>query len=158
MDRPVHIDSLDRRILNILMKDVRISFVEVARQCHVTGSAIHQRVQKLIENKVIDGRTFKINPKAMGYFTLAYVGMQINLIKQRTHQEVFDHIMSIPEVVECHNITGKYSFLLKIYARSNEHLKSLLVDKLQSVVEVVATETFISLEEGFSRNLPVEKS
>ena len=156
MDRPIHIDSLDRRILNILMKDVRIPFVEVARQCHVTGSAIHQRVQKLIENKVIDGRTFKINPKAMGYFTLAYVGMQINLIKQRTHQEVFDHIMSIPEVVECHNITGKYSFLLKIYAHSNEHLKSLLVDKLQSVVEVVATETFISLEEGFSRNLPVE--
>jgi len=143
MDRPIHIDSLDRRILNILMKDVRIPFVEVARQCHVTGSAIHQRVQKLIENKVIDGRTFKINPKAMGYFTLAYVGMQINLIKQRTHQEVFDHIMSIPEVVECHNITGKYSFLLKIYAHSNEHLKSLLVDKLQSVVEVVATETFI---------------
>jgi Lrp/AsnC family transcriptional regulator for asnA, asnC and gidA len=152
----IHIDSLDKRILSILMKDVRIPFVEVARQCNVTGSAIHQRVQKLIENKVIDAKTFKVNPKALGYSTLAYVGMQINLIKQRTHQEVFNHIMSIPEVVECHNITGKYSFLLKIYAQSNEHLKSLLVEKLQSVVEVVATETFISLEEGFSRNLPVD--
>ncbi|RLD66230.1 MAG: transcriptional regulator [Bacteroidetes bacterium] len=156
MARKLHIDSLDKRILTLLLKDVRIPFVEVARQCNVTGSAIHQRVQKLIENEIIDKKTYKVNPKALGYLTLAYVGMQINLVKQRTHQEVFNHISSIPEVVECHNITGKYSFLLKIYAQSNEHLKSLLVDKLQSVVEVVATETFISLEEGFSRNLPIE--
>jgi Lrp/AsnC family transcriptional regulator for asnA, asnC and gidA len=154
--RKLHIDTLDKRILTLLMKDVRMPFVEVARQCNVTGSAIHQRVQKLIENEVIDKDTFRVNPKALGYFTLAFVGMQINLVKQRTHEEVFNHISSIPEVVECHNITGKYSFLLKIYAHSNEHLKELLVDQLQSVVEVVATETFISLEEGFSRNLPVE--
>jgi len=65
-------------------------------------------------------------------------------------------LKSIPEIVELHNITGKYSFLLKIYAKSNEHLKNLLVDKIQSVVEVVGTETFISLEEGFSRSLPFE--
>ena len=156
MSRKLHIDTLDKRILTLLMKDVRMPFVEVARQCNVTGSAIHQRVQKLIENGVIDKRTYRLNPKAMGYFTLAYVGMQINLVKQRTHEEVFNHIKSIPEVVECHNITGKYSFLLKIYANSNEHLKELLVEQLQSVVEVVATETFISLEEGFSRNLPVD--
>ena len=156
MARKLHIDTLDKRILTLLMKDVRMPFVEVARQCNVTGSAIHQRVQKLIENEVIDKDTFRVNPKALGYFTLAFVGMQINLVKQRTHEEVFNHISSIPEVVECHNITGKYSFLLKIYAHSNEHLKELLVDQLQSVVEVVATETFISLEEGFSRNLPVD--
>ena len=156
MARKLHIDTLDKRILTLLMKDVRMPFVEVARQCNVTGSAIHQRVQKLIETEVIDKDTYRISPKALGYFTLAFVGMQINLVKQRTHEEVFNHIKSIPEVVECHNITGKYSFLLKIYAHSNEHLKELLVDQLQSVVEVVATETFISLEEGFSRNLPVD--
>ena len=155
MSQATHIDTLDKRILNLLMKETRITFVEVARQCNVTGAAIHQRVQKLIDNGILDGDTYRVNPKAMGFFTLAYVGMQINLVKNRTHQEVFDHIRSIPEVVECHNITGKYSFLLKIYAHSNEHLKSLLVDKLQSVVEVVATETFISLEEGFIRNIPV---
>jgi Lrp/AsnC family transcriptional regulator for asnA, asnC and gidA len=156
MAKKLHVDTLDKRILTLLMKDVRMSFVEIARQCNVTGSAIHQRVQKLVENEVIDKDTYRVSPKALGYFTLAFIGMQINLVKQRTHEEVFEHIKSIPEVVECHNITGKYSFLLKIYAHSNEHLKSLLVDKLQSVVEVVATETFISLEEGFSRNLPVE--
>ncbi len=156
MANKFHLDSLDRKILGIFAKDIRISFTEIARQCNITASAIHQRVQKLIEQNIIDGKTFKISPKAINYNTLAYVGVQINLVKQRTHQEVFEHIKGIPEVVECHNITGKYSFLLKIYAHSNEHLKKLLVEKLQSVVEVVATETFISLEEGFSRNLPVE--
>lgn len=149
-------DSLDRKILGILAKDIRISFTEIARQCNITASAIHQRVQKLIEQNVIDAKTFKVEPKAIDYNTLAYVGVQINLVKQRTHQEIFEHIQNIPEVVECHNITGKYSFLLKIYAHSNEHLKNLLVERLQSVVEVVTTETFISLEEGFSRSLPVE--
>ncbi len=75
MARKLHIDSLDKRILTLLLKDVRIPFVEVARQCNVTGSAIHQRVQKLIENEIIDKKTYKVNPKALGYLTLAYVGM-----------------------------------------------------------------------------------
>ena len=155
MAKRFHLDSLDRKILSLLSKNIRMSFTDIARQCNVTASAIHQRVQKLYENEVIDKETFKVDPKALDYNTLAYVGVQINLVKQKTHQEVFEHIKSIPEVVECHNITGKYSFLLKIYAKTNEHLKQLLVENLQSVVEVVATETFISLEEGFSRNVPV---
>ncbi len=155
MAKGFHLDSLDRKILSLLSDDIRMSFTDIARHCQVTASAIHQRVQKLFENGVIDKRTFMVDPKALDYNTLAYVGVQINLVKQRTHEEVFEHIKSIPEVVECHNITGKYSFLLKIYARTNEHLKQLLVENLQSVIEVVATETFISLEEGFSRNVPV---
>lgn len=156
MLKKFHLDSLDRRILSFLAKDVRISFTEIARQCNLTPSAIHQRVQKLQENNVLDPKTYKVDPKALGYNTLAYVGVQINLVAQRTHQEVFDHIRNIPQVVECHNITGKYSFLLKVYAQTNENLKRVLVEHLQSVVEVVATETFISLEEGFSRSLPVD--
>ncbi len=156
MSKKFHLDSLDRKILSLLAKDIRISYSEIARQCNVTASAIHQRMQKLHEYEVLDAKTFKVDPKAIDYNTLAYVGVQINLVKQRTHQEVFDHIKNIPQVVECHNITGKYSFLLKVYAHSNEHLKQVLVENLQSVVEVVATETFISLEEGFSRNLPVD--
>ena len=149
------IDGLDKKILLLLEQDIRMPVSEIARQCKVTGSAIHQRIQKMIENGTIDKKTFKPSIKALGYNTLAFVGVQINLIKQRTHYQVYEHLKSIPEIVELHNITGKYSFLLKIYARSNEDLKNLLVEKIQSVVEVVATETFISLEEGFSRSLPV---
>lgn len=151
-----HLDGLDRKILKILESDIRIPITEIGRLCKVTGSAVHQRLQKMIENDAIDPKTYKPIIKALGYQTLAFVGVQINLVKQRTHNQVYEHLMSIPEVVELHNVTGKYSFLLKIYAKSNEDLKMLLVDKIQSIIEVVATETFISLEEGFSRNLPIE--
>jgi Lrp/AsnC family transcriptional regulator for asnA, asnC and gidA len=110
-----------------------------------------------MEQKVIYGSELKLNPKGLGYNTLAFVGVRVNLTKQTTHEDVFQKIQAIPEVVECHHITGKYSLLLKIYTRDNEHLKQILVDKIQSILEITSTETFISLEEGFTRQLPVEK-
>ncbi len=151
-----HLDSLDKRILKILMKNARIPFLEVARQCGVSGAAIHQRVQKMIDEGVIAGSQFIVNPKMANYLTCAFVGIQVNLTKETTHQEVFRQISEIPEIVECHHITGKYSLLVKIYTKNNEHLKRILVEKIQSILEITSTETFISLEEGFTRQLPVE--
>ena len=87
-----------------------------------------------------------------GYLTCAFIGIQINLTTTRTHEEVFEKIKQIPEIVECHHITGKYSLLAKIYTRNNEHLKQIIVDKIQSIPEITFTETFISLEEGFMRS------
>ena len=158
MSERFHLDSLDKRILNILMLDARVPFLEVARQCGVSGAAIHQRVQKMVEENVISGSQFIINPKGTNYHTCAFVGIQVNLTHSTTHQEVFQRIIEIPEIVECHHITGKYSLLLKIFTRSNEHLKQILVEKVQSIPEVTATETFISLEEGFSRQILIESA
>lgn len=152
-----HLDSLDRRILNILMSNARLSYLEVARQCGVSGAAIHQRIQKMAEAGIISGSAMQINPKRTGYNTCAFIGIQVNLVHDKTHDEVFRKIMEIPEIVECHHITGKYSLLVKIYTKSNEHLKQILVEKIQSVREITNTETFISLEEGFTRQLPVEQ-
>ena len=151
-----HLDSLDKRILKLLMKNAREPFLEVARQCGVTGAAIHQRVQKMIAEGIISGSQFIVDPSGINFHTCAFVGIQVNLTRQSTHQEVFQKIKEIPEIVECHHITGKYSLLLKIYTRNNEHLKKILVEKVQSIHEITNTETFISLEEGFTRQLPVE--
>lgn len=152
-----NLDSLDRRILNILMKNARIPFLEVARKCGVSGAAIHQRVQKMTQDGVISGSQFNIDPTGAGFNTCAFIGIQVNLTKETTHNEVFKKIMQIPEIVECHHITGKYSLLAKIYTRSNEHLKLILVEKIQSILEITNTETFISLEEGFTRQIPIER-
>lgn len=110
----------------------------------------------MIEVNVISGSQFIVNPVGAGFTTCAYVGIQVNLTKETTHQEVFQRIEEIPEIVECHHITGKNSLLLKIYARNNEHLKQILVEKIQSIREITGTETLISLEEGFTRQLPIE--
>ncbi len=131
-------------------------FLEVARKCKVSGAAVHQRVQKMQEAGVISGSQVNLSHKEMGYLTCAFIGIQVNLTATSTHEEVFQKISRIPEIVECHHITGSYSLLVKIMSRNNEHLKKIIVEKIQSIPEIVATETFISLEEGFVRQLPVE--
>ena len=152
-----HLDSLDKRILKLLMANARSPFLEVARKCGVSGAAIHQRVQKMIEEGLILGSQINVDPKKINYLTCAFIGIQVNLTHERAHQEVFQRIKEIPEIVECHHITGKYSLLVKIYAQSNEDLKKILVEKIQSIREITSTETFISLEEGFLRQIPVEQ-
>ena len=68
------IDKLDKKILGILSANARLPFKDVAAECGVSRAAIHQRVQHLIENGVITGSSFEINPKALGYSTCTYVG------------------------------------------------------------------------------------
>jgi Lrp/AsnC family transcriptional regulator for asnA, asnC and gidA len=87
--------------------------------------------------------------------TCAYIGIQFNLTSTRTHEQVFQKISQVPEIVECHHISGKFSLLAKLYARNNEHLKQVIVEKIQAIPEISFTETFISLEEGFARQLPI---
>lgn len=155
MENKFRIDSLDKKILHILTKDARTPFLEIARECNVSGAAIHQRIQKLKDSEIITGSQFNISPQNVGYATCAFIGLQVNLTSTRTHQEVFNKIMRIPEIVECHHVTGNYSLLAKVYTHNNEHLKKIIVERIQSIVEITATETIISLEEGFLRQLPI---
>ena len=149
------IDSLDKKILSFLVKDARTPFLEIARNCNISGAAIHQRIQKMKDAGVITGSQFNISPKNVGYYTCAFIGLQVNLTSTRTHQEVFNKIMRIPEIVECHHVTGNYSLFAKVYCNNNEHLKRIIVEKIQSIIEITSTETIISLEEGFIRQLPI---
>ena len=149
------IDGLDRKILSFLTKDARIPFLEIARKCNVSGAAIHQRVNQMVAGRVVSGSQFNVDPKGLGYGTCAFIGLVINLVSISTHDVVFKKITLIPEIVECHHVSGKYSLLVKIYARDNEHLRKLITDCIQAIPEVTTTETFISLEVGFMRQLEV---
>ncbi len=152
------IDSTDQKILGILLKEARTTAQDIARQCGISGAAVHQRMQKINKLGIIKGSHLKISPSSFGYDTCAFIGLQVNILNSRSHNEVFEKIQKIPEVVECHHTTGKYSLLLKVYTQTNSDLKNLIVEKLQSIPEVVSTETFISLEEGFERILPINLS
>jgi len=156
MEQLFKLTELDKKILSKISECAKTPFLEIARQCDVSGAAIHQRIQKMEENGLITGSQYNLSHTHLGYKTCAYIGIQVNLTSSTTHEEVFSKIVGVEEIVECHNITGKYSLLLKIYAKSNEHLKKIIVENIQSIVEVTATETFISLEEGFSRQLPID--
>ena len=127
----------------------------MARECNVSGAAIHQRIQRLTNTGVISGSEFIINPQKLGYHTRAYIG--IYLEKASMNKDVIDKLNKIPEIVECHYTTGGYSLFIKVVTKNNDHLKLILTDKLQAIQGITRTETFISLEENFKRQLPVEQ-
>ena len=147
------IDNLDKKILNILSKNARIPFKDVAAECGVSRAAIHQRVQHLIDNGTITGSGFDVNPKSLGYSTCTYVGL--NLERGSMYKKVVEKLINIPEIIECHFTTGPYTMLLKLYAQDNEQLMDLLNNKLQTIPGVVSTETLISLEQNIKREIPV---
>ncbi|PID92608.1 MAG: transcriptional regulator [Bacteroidetes bacterium] len=153
MEETCHIDELDRKILSLITKNARIPYLEVARECKVSGAAIHQRIQRLSKMGVISGSKFVIDPKKIGYNTCAYVGIYLD--SATLYPEVVNRLKGIPEITQCHYITGGYSIFIKIFTRNNEDLKHVLVDKVQAIPGVFRTETFISLEEGFNRQLPL---
>ena len=149
----LHIDNLDRKIINIISQNARVPYLEVARECKVSGAAIHQRIQRLTKMGVITGSEFSISPKKIGFGTCAYVG--IFLDSASLYPEVVEQLKDIPEITQCHYITGGYSIFIKIFTRNNEDLKHLLVGRVQAIKGISRTETFISLEESFNRQLPL---
>lgn len=153
-DENYQIDGLDKKILSIIQENARVPFLEVARECRVSGAAVHQRVQKLIKTGVIKSSTFNIDPKKIGYNTCAYIG--IFLEKAGMYKDVVNELKKIPEIVQCDYTTGNYSIFVKIYTCDNQHLKDILSDKLQSIRGISRTETFICLEESLSRQLHIK--
>ena len=145
------IDKLDRKILGILSQNARIPFKDVAAECGVSRAAI----QHLIENGVIIGSGFHVNPKSLGYTTCTYVGL--NLERGSMYRDVVERIATIPEVIECHFTTGSYTMLVKLFAKDNEQLMDLLNNKIQSIPGVVSTETLISLEQSIKREIPISE-
>ncbi|MDE5643832.1 MAG: Lrp/AsnC ligand binding domain-containing protein [Muribaculaceae bacterium] len=147
------IDNLDRRILEIIMRNARIPSKDIALVCGVSRAAVHQRIQRMIDIKVITGSGYNVDPKVLGYATCTYVG--VNLERGAMYRNVVPELEKIPEIVECNFTTGPYTMLIKVYARDNEHLMELLNDRIQMIPGVTGTETLISLDNSINRVIPV---
>lgn len=155
IERPEKIDNLDRKILDIVIRNARIPSKDIAEECGVSRAAIHQRIQRLIDMKVITGSGYHVDPKILGFGTCTYIG--VNLERGAMYRDVVPELQKIPEIVECHFTTGPYSMLIKVYAKDNEHLMRLLNDKIQMIHGVMGTETLISLDQSINREIPIEK-
>jgi Lrp/AsnC family transcriptional regulator, regulator for asnA, asnC and gidA len=154
LEQAADIDQLDEKILKLITKNARIPFLEVARECGVSGAAIHQRVQRLLNMGVVTGSEFIVNPQKLGYNTCAYMG--IYLEKTKYHRQVVAAMREIPEIVECHYTTGQYAIFIKIQTKTNKHLKKLIDEELQAIEGIARTETFMSLEMDFKRQVPIK--
>ncbi|HKJ79157.1 MAG TPA: Lrp/AsnC ligand binding domain-containing protein [Prolixibacteraceae bacterium] len=154
LEQAADIDQLDEKILKLITQNARIPFLEVARECGVSGAAIHQRVQRLLNIGVVSGSEFIVSPQRLGYNTCAFMG--IHLDKAKFHTQVVEALRKIPEVVECHFTTGQYAIFIKIQTKTNKHLKQIIDEELQDVEGIARTETFMSLEMDFKRQVPIK--
>ena len=153
INQNLHIDGIDKKILRALMENARTPILEIARQVGISGAAIHQRLRKLENSELIVGSKFIVNPKILGYTTMAFIG--IFLDKAASNPEAVKQLRKVPEVLECHYTTGNWSILIKVLCKDNEHLMQVLNKDIQTIKGVSRTETFISLEQQIDRQIKV---
>ena len=151
----IQLDDADRKILGFLIKNARMPFLEIARECGVSGAAIHQRVKRLENAGIITGSRMVVKPEALGLNVCAFI--MISLSEGDKSPVVMEALKNIPEVVECHFITGRYAMLLKLYCFDNEHLLEVVVNGLQKIPFIQSTETLISLQQPIERQIWVKE-
>lgn len=149
----IQIDGIDKILLNELMKDARVSINLLSKQVGISGAAVHQRLKKLEKSGLIQGSQIMINPKKLGYTTLAFVGIYLD--KAMNNHSAVAQLQKINEVLECHYTTGDWSILVKILCKDNEHLMNLLNNQIQKIAGISRTETFISLDQQIARQIKV---
>ncbi len=149
--KDLKIDRLDRDIVNALLEDARISYAELGKKFKVSPATIHVRVEKMKSKGIIVGTKLAIEPKLLGYGVCCFIG--ITLKSAGDYSEVLDKLNGIEEVVEAYYTTGAYSVFIKILCHSIDDLHWLLVDKVQSIEKVRATDTIISLQNPINRTI-----
>ncbi|MGM9787616.1 MAG: Lrp/AsnC family transcriptional regulator [Candidatus Cryptobacteroides sp.] len=147
------LDKLDKFILSELINDARKPYLEIARKCGVSGAAIHQRVKRLEDMGVIEGSSTLIKPASIGYTICAF--MFLNLTENNKYSEVIAALEKVPEIVECHFITGRSALLIKLYFEDNAHFMDVALNTIQKIPYVQSTETMVSLDEPLKRQISI---
>lgn len=153
MSKPA-LDVIDRKILKFLIRNARMPFLEIARECGISGAAIHQRIRKLDEAGVILGSRLIVDPKVIGFDVCSFI--HISLKDPQLQESVVQSLKEVPEIVECHFITGTGNLLVKLYCVDNEHLMRTIFDGILRIPGIASTETNISLREAFSRQVNID--
>ncbi len=146
-----HLDELDLQILELLIKDCRTPYLEIARICHVSGGTIHVRMKKMEDKGIIKGSRIVLNLPKLGYDVCCFVGIYVD--KTSSFNSVFDQMSHIKEVVELHLTTGDYSMFAKIVCKNISDLQDVLLNKINNIDGISRTDTFVSLSQPIDRNI-----
>jgi Lrp/AsnC family leucine-responsive transcriptional regulator len=142
---PYNLDALDRRMLNILQAEGRISNVELARQINLSPPACHARLRRLEELGYVRQYTALLDPDLLGYDLLCFVNVSLQQHTMQQVEQFRDRIREMPEVLECYHITGEFDYLLKVVLRNRKSLEQFIVDKLTPLPGVARIYTSLAL-------------
>ena len=148
MAAPDHLSTNDARILAVLQRDGRRPYADLGAEVGMTGPSAHERVKKLEARGVIQGYSAVVDPRAVGYDVLAF--SWITQAPGTTSNDLTDSFAAIPEIEECHHITGEADYLIKVRARDTRDLERVL-RRVQSTQDVFSTETDVVFSSGFER-------
>lgn len=153
MSHKLNLDKLDYQIIQEMMANAEISYADLGKKLFVSGGTIHVRIKKLEEVGVVKGTRLSVDLKSLGYDVIAFIG--IYLEKSSLYDTVAKDLRKIPEIVRLNYTTGNYSMFAEIVCKDIQQLRYVLHDELQKIKGIERTETFISLDESFSRNVIV---
>ena len=150
------LDKLDRRILDVLQKDGRISMKDLGEQVGLSITPCIERVKRMERDGVITGYFARINPAAMGATLLVFVEITLNLKSGNMFEQFRREVLRIPEVQECHLVSGDFDYLIKARIRGMTEYRKLLGDILLKLPHVRESKSYIVMEEvKESLNLPI---
>lgn len=150
-NRNENIDYINQQIIKMLSADGRIAYSEIAKELKISNSLVHQRIRKLQDSGIISGFSVQLNPKEIGYETITYTGIATK--EARFAYAIAEKLKEIPEVVECHFVSGKYALFLKIVAANNEEFRKVLYEQIHNIEGVGSTDSFISFGSAFQKNI-----
>lgn len=149
----LNLDKLDYQIIQEMMEDAEISYAELGKKLFVSGGTIHVRIKKLHEMGIVKGNRLAVDMTMLGYDVIAFIG--IYLEKSSLYDSVAQDLKKIPEIVRLNYTTGNYSMFAEMICKDINQLRIVLHDTLQKIKGIERTETLISLEESFARNVRV---
>jgi Lrp/AsnC family transcriptional regulator, regulator for asnA, asnC and gidA len=153
MPDKLNLDKLDLEIIQHMMNDSSISYSELGKKLFVSAGTVHVRIKKLQDSGIVKGSRYHVDIKQLGYDVIAFIG--IYLKESSLYDSVARELQKMHQIVRLNYTTGNYSMFAEIVCRDIGELKHVLHDQLQKIKGIERTETFISLEESFSRTVKV---
>lgn len=153
MATKLNLDKLDMEIIHHMIDDAAISYADLGKKLFVSGGTIHVRIKKLQEAGIVKGTRLNVDLKQLGYDVIAFIG--IYLRESSLYDGVAKELQKMPEIVRLNYTTGNYSMFAEVVCKDITQLRFVLHDQLQTIKGIERTETFISLEESFNRNVKV---
>ena len=133
------LDNKDKKIIEVLKQDSRQSIKEAAKHTRIRPSTVHQRIQKLLENKIIEKFTIKLNNKAVGENFIVFM-----LVKGGTTEYIDNKILNDRHVKEVFGITGEYDLLIKLKFESVEEFHEFILNFRKDKKEIQSTLTMVA--------------
>ncbi len=152
------IDALDRAILQELQANGRISLADLARQTSLSPPAIHARLKRLEQQGFIRAYVTLLNWEAVGYDMMCFVHVSMQVHQLEAVNNFRAAVSQMPEVLECHHVTGEYDYLLKVAIRNRQDLERFLMDQLTPIKGISRIHTSLVLNEvKFTTHLPLDR-